>query len=188
VERQYKGAEPEVEVRFLLVTPSAVQTELGTSMTIREWVVENRDKYATKAELVDACVESLGVKKRCVTVQVSKHKLCTASKTKKKAPDSSGGTGGDRTEEFRKRFDKSFIIPQKVYEQIQKWLVEGGKEWCIDHEMQQRCGISNPTDWRRHVKENPEFEAYTFKLPGKNKIVWAQDQETRDRLERISLS
>ncbi len=155
-------------------------------MTIVEWIQEHKQEYPNKGELVAACAQALNVTKKSVAQKISRHRINYNPSTSKRSLESSGPRCGDRTAEFRKRFDKSFRIPLEVHKQIEGWLSQANIQWCFDDELKQRCAIKNIVDWKKYARENPEFEDLIFEAD--KKIIWCCSPEKRNELLRVSLS
>jgi hypothetical protein len=84
-------------------------------------------------------------------------------------------------DELRRRHDNSKIIPEKIQEVCNKFLVDGG--WFYDYEMRELCGC--PTNrWRRYA-DTPSFvDKYQVKIDGK--IVWV-DPNKKIEVERMKV-
>lgn len=95
-------------------------------------------------------------------------------------------TAEARTLEFRRMFDRSYIIPAAVRKGIQTRLLK--QRWMSDSDFQKACGISNTAHWKTHARENNEFEHLRLKIPGSGTLIWAYNKSYRDQLLGKALS
>lgn len=89
----------------------------------------------------------------------------------------------DRDQVFSLRYDKGYIIPQKVREVIETWLSRPDVKWAEDVDMQRQCGITNSYDWKTYARESSLFDDYLVSLPDK-KYVWAYSPEYAEELQQ----
>jgi len=155
---------------------------MNPPQTIREYLTENEGAFETRNELIDACCAAIGAKRKSVITGLSRIDRKAKGITtplKSKGVNVPKGSEDDRTLAFRKQFDKSYIVPQKVRQVIETWLPE--VKWASDADMQKRCQISGAADWKTYARENTEFEKYIL-YAGK-KAIWAFSEEYRDELQ-----
>jgi len=72
-------------------------------------------------------------------------------------------------EVFKQTFDNSIIIPKKITEGIDKYLmVDGEPSYMSDTEFREACGLV-VTKWRRYADE---FKHLQCKIPGGGTVYW----------------
>jgi len=145
--------------------------------TIKEWLMANIEKYSTKAELVDACVQELNVSRPTVYNKMNYHKIYPPDKDA--LPTATNGV--IPAEEMLKRVD----YVTQVEDYLRK---EVGDNYIEEVVLKRNLGISN-NKWDK-VKMLPVFRERRISVEqkGRRVILWSSLEGIKTLKKHISLS